>query len=89
VVTVLDMFRMCLLVVVCSCVPRLVSAGAPVWTLYRSSVLDESMRIHVATFDVDEPGTYNFENCQTAASLFQNQDGVRTKFWCEQGRFRK
>lgn len=63
-------------------------------TLYRSSVVIESARIHVATFDADgkSGGTsfaYNWENCLLAADLFQNQPGVKTRFWCEKGRYRK
>lgn len=59
------------------------------YTLYRNSVLDSTMRIHVATFDADSKATYNQENCQLAQDLFQTQDGVRTRFWCEKGKFRK
>ena len=32
---------------------------------------------------------YNKENCDLAASLFQNQPDVKTKFWCEKGRYRE
>jgi hypothetical protein len=65
------------------------------YTLYRNSTSDGNMRIHVATFDATTGlndsliHSYNFENCQIAQELFQRQDGVRTKFWCEKGRFRK
>ena len=59
-----------------------------VYTLYRNSLLDPLMRIHVATFDANESGTYNQENCQVAAGLFQAQPSVTTRFWCEQGRFK-
>ena len=59
------------------------------YTLYRNSVTDETMRLHVATFDSSEGHAYNMSNCQTAQELFQKQDGVKTKFWCEKGRFRK
>ena len=60
-----------------------------VYTLYRSSVVTPNARIHIATFDADESGDYNQENCWTAADLFQNQPGVRTRFWCEQGTYRE
>ncbi len=60
-----------------------------VYTLYRSSVMVENMRIHVATFDADEEEKYNCENCETAASLYQNQPGVVAKFWCEKGYYKK
>lgn len=36
---------------------------------------------------VSEGGlTYNGANCEVARGLFQGQDGVKVKFWCEQGR---
>ena len=59
------------------------------YTLYRNSVIDEKMRIHVATFDVADGNDYNNENCALAQKLFQNQPGIRTRFWCEKGRFKK
>jgi hypothetical protein len=60
-----------------------------IFTLYRNSVTDANMRTHVATFDASEKEEYNRENCDTAAKLFGAQPGVKTKFWCEKGRFRK
>ena len=60
-----------------------------VYTLYRNSTLDISMRLHVATFDGTDGKDYNAENCWVAADLFQRQDGVLTKFWCELGRFKE
>ena len=59
------------------------------YTLYRSSTVGEVDRIHVATFDATDGEQYNKENCQLAAGLFQQQPGIKTKFWCEKGRFRK
>ena len=59
------------------------------FTLYRNILLDENMRIHVATFDAAGGEPYNRGNCEQAQSLFQAQPGVKTKFWCEKGRFRK
>ena len=59
------------------------------YTLYRNSVTDENMRIHVASFDASDTGNYNQENCKIAQELFQKQDGVITKFWCEKGVFKK
>jgi hypothetical protein len=47
------------------------------------------MRLHVATFDANEQEEYNRENCEVAARLFAAQAGVKTKFFCEKGRFRK
>jgi hypothetical protein len=57
------------------------------FTLYRNSVLDAKMRLHVATFDAADGAGYNRENCDQARELFQAQSGVKTKFWCEHGRF--
>lgn len=64
-------------------------SDSDVFTLYRNSVTDENMRIHVATFDANEKEAYNRGNCEQAQALFQAQPGVSVKFWCEKGRFRK
>lgn len=61
-----------------------------IYTLYRNSVLDENMRLHVATFDTEDgksSHSYNMTNCMIAQKLFQNQEGVQTKYWCERGRY--
>jgi len=47
------------------------------------------MRIHIASFDAHEKEEYNRGNCEQAQALFQNQPGVKAKFWCEKGHFRK
>jgi hypothetical protein len=47
------------------------------------------MRLHVATFDSKDGEKYNQGNCDIAKDLFQMQDGVKTKFWCEKGKFKK
>jgi len=60
-----------------------------VFVLYRNSVTNESARIHVATFDAADGAVYNKGNCEHAQALFQARSGVRPKFWCEKGRFRK
>ncbi|WP_417415856.1 hypothetical protein [Hoeflea sp.] len=59
------------------------------FTLYRNSVLDESMRIHIATFDAKAGSAYNEENCDIAADLFQSQPGVTVRYWCEPGLYRE
>jgi hypothetical protein len=59
------------------------------FTLYRNSKLDPNMRLHVATFDTADGASYNRENCDLAAKLFQGQEGVTTRFWCEKGAYRK
>lgn len=58
------------------------------YTLYRNSALDQSMRVHVATFDSSDGEDYNDENCNVAQQLFQRQGGVTVRYWCEKGRFR-
>lgn len=63
--------------------------GSDSYTLYRNSILDPSMRIHVATFDAADGRSYNSENCAIAQSLFKSQSGVRTVFWCELGEHKK
>jgi hypothetical protein len=62
--------------------------GEP-YTLYRGSPVIENARIHIASFDAKEKESYNMENCQIAAELFQKQPGVTVKYWCEKGVFRK
>jgi hypothetical protein len=82
-----------------SCTGREDAAQVPpdsklVWSLYRNSIIDPAMRLHIATFDSDQDSgrvtgnglTYNGDNCETARRLFQGQEGVQVKFWCEQGR---
>jgi hypothetical protein len=59
------------------------------FTLYRNSVTDPNMRLHVATFDAAEMAEYNSSNCEQARELFQAQLGVKTRFWCEKGVYRK
>ena len=61
------------------------------YTLYRTSPVDNQslQRIHVATFDGYSDEAYNRENCQLAAKLFQGQQGVTVKYWCEKGRYKK
>jgi hypothetical protein len=70
-------------------VPAWAQTDSEVYTLYRNSLLDPTMRLQIATFDASDGKDYNAENCNVAANLFQAQDGVQTRFWCEQGRYRK
>jgi len=64
-------------------------------TLYRDSVVIENARMHIATFNSSIEAWrgnlfwYNWENCMTAAKLFQGQSGVKTRFWCEKGPYKK
>lgn len=64
-------------------------SGGDNFTLYRNSVTDENMRIHVASFNAADGEAYNRGNCEQAQLLFQAQPGVKTKFWCEKGAFKK
>lgn len=61
--------------------------GRTTYTLYRSGIDDPVDRVHVATFDAERGTEYNRKNCELAQHLFQAQPGVRTKFWCERGRY--
>ena len=65
------------------------AGSADAYTLYRSSIVEGVGRIHVATFDSKDGENYNSENCELAASLFQRQPDVKTRFWCEKGKFKK
>jgi hypothetical protein len=65
------------------------SSDGKTFTLYRNSVTDENMRLHVASFNATEGEAYNKGNCEQAQKLFQAQPGVKTKFWCEKGAFKK
>lgn len=62
--------------------------GRGPYTLYRNSMTDAAMRLHVASFDAADGAAYNRDNCGQAQQLFQGQPGVKTRFWCEPGRFR-
>jgi len=64
------------------------SPKSDTYTLYRNSPVASDMRIHIATFDASERApSYNRENCELAASLFNGQAGVQSKFWCERGKY--
>jgi hypothetical protein len=53
------------------------------YVLYRSSVVPGIEKLEIAKFDADQPGSYNQENCQLAANLFQRQPGIKVRYWCE------
>jgi hypothetical protein len=69
-----------------------------VYTLYRT-LDNEYMRVHVATFDANqvdaaEREKFNSQTCQAVADMFtaelkRGRMGLKVKFWCEKGRFRK
>ena len=64
------------------------TAETDVFTLYRNSPIDKTMRIHVATFNARAGEKYNAENCDIAAGLFVAQGGVTVRYWCERGPFK-
>lgn len=67
---------MCLALVSCARPP-----AEAHWALYRTSaILPDD--IYIASFDADEGGFYNQENCEEAALLFQRQPGVRVQYFC-------
>ncbi len=74
---------------VVSCLGLVACGGDSTYTLYRNSVTDSSMRLHVATFDAADGEAYNQGNCYQAQELFQAQPLVKTKFWCEKGKYRR
>ncbi|WP_159096790.1 hypothetical protein [Pseudovibrio sp. Alg231-02] len=77
-----------IIIVLSIALPSSVFSQTHIYTLYRNSVLDPSMRIHIATFDASDGIEYNSGNCWLTARLFNDQDGIKTTFWCEEGRFK-
>jgi hypothetical protein len=69
-------------------------SSGPEYTLYRSSSLDSTLRVHWASFNAAESGSYNQENCQMAADLLMknlrelNNGEEPVRFWCELGTYR-
>lgn len=70
------------------------------FTLYRNSFMDRSARVHWATFDADDSGSYNMNNCMMAARLLNanvtasasaegKERDPSTGFWCESGSFKE
>lgn len=85
-------------------ISSLAIASGTEYTLYRSGIdlptktYDETLRIHVASFDADQDAKYNLANCELAQELFNaNQSHyrgsiygtIKIKYWCEKGRFKK
>ena len=56
-----------------------------VYTLYRSSALDKTMRVHMATFDSSDGKEYNEENCALVRDLILSLPNVTVVYWCEPG----
>ena len=79
------------------------------YTLYRTGIdiptqtHDETLRIHVATFNAHQDANYNLANCEFAHELFTSSQPhfrnyrsntvaagtIKVKYWCEKGRFKK
>jgi len=79
------------------------------YALYRTGIdiptqsHDETLRIHVATFDADQDAKYNLANCEFAKDLFTSNQphfrdyrsnnvaagSMKVKYWCEKGRIKK
>jgi len=61
------------------------------YTLYRNGAAQDTLRIHVATFDADEDDdkNYNHDNCEQARELFQLHPAQMSRFWCEKGHYKK
>jgi hypothetical protein len=65
------------------------AAGDMVWTLYRSALMNDGSRVHVATFDAsDTDRIYNQTNCEIVRDAMAPK-GPAVRYWCEQGRYRK
>lgn len=85
-------------------------ADSTEYTLYRTGIdistqkHDESLRIHIATFDalplknIEDNAKYNLANCEFAQKLFATHQPhyrgsiystIKIKYWCEKGRFKK
>ena len=60
-----------------------------IFTLYRDSVTDDQMRVHVAAFDSLDGAQYNHDNCYRGIEGFRSQITMGHRFWCEKGRFRR
>jgi len=93
------------LVVLASCAME----GVTAYTLYRTGIdiptqtHDETLRIHVATFDAQQDANYNLANCEFAQELFTSNQPhfrnyrsntvaagtIKVKYWCEKGRLKK
>lgn len=72
--------------------------SAPTYTLYRTSSMDRSARVHWGTFDAHESDpSYNQANCEMAARLLNanmkalsgSNYNPRLGFWCEAGGYRE
>jgi hypothetical protein len=69
------------------------TASGPHATLYRSSTMSDE-RVHWASFNARQSGSYNRANCEMAADLLNrnlkalNGASAPVHFWCEEGDYR-
>lgn len=59
------------------------------YTLYRNGVANDTLRVHVATFNAKDGAEYNHDTCEQARELFQVQPSTTSRYWCEKGGFRE
>lgn len=53
------------------------------YTLYRSNLTSDSLRVQIGVFNARGAEADNRRNCDLARSLFEDQPGVRARFLCE------
>ena len=73
------------LIALASCSPS--PKDSRTYTLYRGSIASGIDRIHIATFNADEPASYNEENCNIVRQFFADE-GYAVSYWCERGPYR-
>lgn len=81
----------CTGLLVCAALPVAIACGdsSSTYTLYHNGMFNDSLRIHVATFDAKDGPEYNHDTCEQARELFQVQPATRSRYWCEKGRFKE
>lgn len=90
-INAVSLFRLSMLILATVAMQAALAQAEPdaaIYTLYRNSVTDAALRLHVATFDALDGAVYNRQNCAQARQLFAAQHGVKVAFWCEPGKFR-
>jgi hypothetical protein len=63
--------------------PRSSDAESSTCRLYRTNAVENGPPVHIASFDTNEGAQVNRENCQFAASAFQ--EGGMKQYWCQTG----
>lgn len=57
------------------------------YNLYRNSPVISESEVLIASFNAKERAEYNRDNCEIARDLFQSQQGIVTRFWCNKASF--